>query len=248
VTEERIAEHRGDERGALIMPFYLVCDVSLSMEHDMPVLNRELQDLHQSIASEPVLDDVGRICVMTFSDSASVVLPLTQLSESKMPTLTIQGGTNYGAAFRLIADTITRDNKDLLDRGFKVFRPCVFFLTDGEPTDDNWLQTFGSTLTYDSSSGHGMKGHPIFIPFGFRDARRTDLAKLAYPPHHGKWYLSGDQTPTEAIKGILHIIMNTMVTGGRSVNTPNPGPVPQPPPAGSPIVQGDYDLNDPYLC
>ena len=43
-------------------------------------------------------------------------------------------------------------------------------LTYGEPQDADWYQTFQSTLTYDAH-GTGNRSHPIFVPFGYRDAR-----------------------------------------------------------------------------
>src|SRR5262245_31766883 len=91
---------RAAEQGQLVMPFYLICDVSGSMSGDMKALNDGLQGLRQAIVTEPVVDDVAQICIMTFSDSAKVVMPMSQMSEHKVPTLKVEGGTNYGKAFR----------------------------------------------------------------------------------------------------------------------------------------------------
>jgi uncharacterized protein YegL len=76
------------------MPFYLICDVSWSMSGDMATLNQGVQRLHGAIVSEPTVDDVAHVCVMTFSDTAKVVLPLTQLSEHVIPALRVEGGTS----------------------------------------------------------------------------------------------------------------------------------------------------------
>src|SRR4051794_21597157 len=149
------------------MPFYIVCDVSYSMSGDMGHLNEALQGLHRAIVAEPVVDDVARISVLTFSDGAAVVTPLDQLSGTTLPTLTVQGGTNYGAAFRLLAQTIDADAAELKRQGYKTYRPCAFFLTDGMPGDQGWGASFVSTLTYNKETGQGMKNHPIFVPFGF---------------------------------------------------------------------------------
>ena len=51
----------------MVMPFYLICDVSYSMSGDMVALNDGVQKLRQSIVGEPLVDDVGHISVMTFS-------------------------------------------------------------------------------------------------------------------------------------------------------------------------------------
>jgi uncharacterized protein YegL len=169
--------------GQMVMPFYLICDVSYSMINDMRALNDGVTRLRQSILSEPLVDDVAHISLMTFSDTAKVVLPLSQMSEtSAMPTLAVEGGTNYGEAFRELARAIPADATVLRGKGNRIFRPCAFFLTDGEPNDSDYFETFKSTLTYNSVTAVGMKQHPVFIPFGFRDAPEDVLRKLAYPP------------------------------------------------------------------
>ena len=91
------------------MPFYLVCDVSWSMSGDMATLNQGVQRLRNAIVSEPTVDDVAHVCVMTFSDTAKVVLPLTQLSEHEIPALHVEGGTNYGVAFQELARVAAQD-------------------------------------------------------------------------------------------------------------------------------------------
>lgn len=242
MSEERVAERAGVEQGQLVMPFYLVCDVSYSMINDMPKLNDGIQRLRRAIVSEPTVDDVAHIGILTFSDSAMVVLPLTQMSGHNMPTLSVAGGTNYGAAFRLLAQTISQDTAILKAQGYRVYRPCAFFLSDGEPLDHDWEQTWRDTLTYDASTGTGMKGHPVFVPFGFRDAPEHVLRKLAYPLDKGKWYHSKSHDVEEALRGILDIIMNTVVNSGKSASTGQPTLIQQAPTAGSGIAYGDPDV------
>lgn len=233
--------HASEQPGQIVMPFYLTCDVSCSMTNDMPALNDSLQRLKRAILADPATNDVAYISITTFSDIGKVVMPLGQMSEQHVPTLSPEGGTNYGAAFRTLAQAITQDTADLKARGLKVFRPCVFFLSDGEPLDHDWHQTFVSTLCYDPITKAGMKSHPIFVPFGFRDAPEGVLRKLAYPKEKGKWYHTRTATVEQALAGIIGIIMSTVVTASRSAGTAHPAIVPQPPAAGSGIAYGDPD-------
>jgi uncharacterized protein YegL len=213
----------------------------------MAALNAGIGRLRRAVVSEPVVDDVAQMCIMSFSDSAKVVLPMGQMSESGVPVLTLQRGTDYGAAFRALAQTIGRDNASLKSQGYKVYRPCTFFLTDGEPNDHDWHRTFTDTLTYDRQTGRGMKGHPIFVPFGFRDAPESVLKQLAYPPERGKWYHSKSAAIEEALTGILDIIMQTVVTAGRTATTANPAITQQAPAPGSGIQQGDSEYDPDYV-
>lgn len=242
MAEERISGYPSEERGQIVMPFYLMCDVSLSMTPDMPELNDGLQRLRRAILAEPLANDVAYVAIATFSDVAKVVMPLERMSEQQVPTLSPQSGTNYGSAFRLLAQTITQDTADLKARGLRVYRPCVFFLTDGEPQDSDWYQTFTSNLAYDSSTKTGMKGHPIFVPFGFRQAPEDVLKRLAYPMEKGKWYHARNASVEQALKGMLGIIMQTMITASRTASTNQPDVTPQAPPAGSGIDYGNRDI------
>jgi uncharacterized protein YegL len=230
-----------EEAGQIVMPFYLICDVSLSMTNDMRALNDHLQRLKRAILADPLVNDVAYVAIMTFSDIAKVVMPLGRMSEQHVPVLSPESGTNYGSAFRLLAQTVAQDTAELRTRGLKVFRPCAFFLTDGEPLDRDWEQTFRGSLTYDPTTKTGMKGHPIFVPFGFRAAPEGVLRKLAYPSDKGKWYHTRSASPEDALKGIISIIMNTVVTAGRTPSTGQATMVLQAPPPGSGINSGDPD-------
>ncbi|HEX3713343.1 MAG TPA: VWA domain-containing protein [Trebonia sp.] len=213
-------EHAGE--GQMVMPFYLICDVSLSMSDDMAALNDGIQRLRRSIVAEPLVDDVAHIGIMTFSDTAKMVVPLTQLSEQPVPLLRAEGATDYGAAFRELARVIPADFAALRAQGYRVFRPCAFFLTDGEPLDDDWWETFKATLTYNRISGTGMRNHPVFIPFGFGEAPVDVLQCLAYPPERGKWYHIKSDDIGQVIKLILDVIMKTVVASGQSSSTGQP--------------------------
>jgi uncharacterized protein YegL len=241
MNEERMPGYPSEEAGQIVMPFYLMCDVSLSMTPDMAGLNEGLQRLRRAILAEPLANDVAYIAIATFSDIAKVVMPLERMSEQQVPALSPQSGTDYGAAFRLLAQTIAQDTAELKARGLKVYRPCVFFLTDGEPLDRDWYQTFTSTLTYDSGTKVGMKGHPIFVPFGFRQAPEDVLKKLAYPQGKGKWYHAKNASVEEALSGMLGIIMATVVTSSRTATSGQPAVVPLAPPPNSGIAYGDRD-------
>jgi DNA-binding SARP family transcriptional activator/uncharacterized protein YegL len=240
-------ERAEEAQGQMVMPFYVICDVSYSMSSDIAALNDSIERLRRAIVAQPVVDDVAQICVISFSDRAKVVMPMGQMSETVIPALSVEGGTNYGAAFRRLAQTIILDTASLKDQGYKVHRPCAFFLSDGRPNDHDWLRTFTETLTYDRTSGRGMREHPIFVPFGFRDASAEVLKQLAYPPEYGKWYKARSAPVEHALTSIIDVIMKTVVTSGMSVRTGQPTVILQPPPAGSGIESGDSEFDSDWV-
>lgn len=247
MSDERVRERTGAEQGQLVMPFYLICDVSFSMLREMRALNEGIKRLRRAIVSEPVVDDVAQVCIISFSDSAKVVMPMGPMSESEISELSAENTTNYGSAFRVLAQAIEEDAARLKQQGYRIYRPCAFFLTDGLPTDPDWHKTFIDTLTYDRRTGIGMKAHPIFIPFGFRDAQEDILKKLAYPPDRGKWYYARSVSIEEVLKGVLDIIMKTLISSGMSAGTGQPSIIQYAPEPGSGIVQGTSEYDSDYV-
>jgi uncharacterized protein YegL len=202
--------------GQVVMPFYLLCDVSYSMRGDMAELNDGVRRLKGAMLADPVVDDVARFCILSFSDRARVVVPMTQLSTARIPRLTEGGGTNYGAAFHELARAIDDDSTSLTRQGGKLHRPWAFFITDGAPSDETWHQTFTSTLTdRPGDNRHVVSKYPVFVPFGFRKAPEAVLRQLAYPPEWGKWYHAGTTSVEQALTGILRIITQMVIMPGR---------------------------------
>ena len=122
-----------------ILPIYILCDESGSMDANggIDAVNNGLPELHAAIAGDPLVSDKCRIGLITFSDIAEELLPLSNLSDVQaMPGCAAKGMTNYGEAFNLLRVVIARDIANMKSQGIQVYRPVVFFITDGDPTDD----------------------------------------------------------------------------------------------------------------
>jgi uncharacterized protein YegL len=225
----------------LVMPFYLICDVSLSMRDEMKALHDGVTRLWDAIVNSPLLDEGTRVCIMTFSNDAKIPVPLTQMSAypNGLPAFEHEQETDYGAAFRTLAQEMAEDCRGLRNTGYHVYRPCVYFLTDGEPTDLDWHETFTATLTEDPLARLGMSEVPIFVPFGFRDAQIQVLRRLAYPEHVAKWYHARNATIEQALDGLLSIIKNSVLLSSQSRLHGAPGYVLPEPEFGSGITRHD---------
>ena len=130
---------RSSNQGRRIVPVYLLLDESGSMDTNggIDASNSCLPELHRRIAIDPLVADKCRIGLITFSDIAEELLPLSNLMDVvAIPGCTAKGMSNYGEAFNLLRDVIDRDITNLKSQGMQVYRPAVFFITDGEPTDD----------------------------------------------------------------------------------------------------------------
>jgi uncharacterized protein YegL len=234
--------------GQVIMPFYLLVDVSSSMRGDEQQLNTALAELVQAIVKDPVVDDLVMLSMITFNHAAETVVPLSSPSEISLPTVRASGGTRYAAAFEEFQNVFDRDKAVLRQRGIKVYRPCVFFLTDGEPGDlDSYLEAFRALFAYDPEARTGNKAFPYFVPFGFRDARADVIRSLAYPDFgatKGRWFLISSNDVGDVLQTIADVLGRTVVSAGQSVSQGNPTLVPPVPAEGSSGVQfgdaGDF--------
>jgi uncharacterized protein YegL len=158
-----------------VLPFYVVCDESWSMADYIDQLNSGLQELHQAVGTDPVVADKTRFCIIGFSDSAEVLLPLSELSEvTEISGLTAKSSTSYIAAFKRLRERIEQDVAMLKGDGHLVYRPAVFFLSDGQPTDDvDW------TPSYERLTDPGWPPRPNIVAFGIGKADAATIAKVA---------------------------------------------------------------------
>jgi uncharacterized protein YegL len=194
------------------------------MIDDMSLLNEELQGLHWAIRSDPVLDNAARLCVVTFSDMGKVVMPLARASASRIPELSVEGGTNYGGAFSELSRVIAMDTLILQRQGHEPLDPYCFFVVDGEPLDDDWLETFTKNMRA-VHVGSQLWVHPVFTPIGIRDAPENVLKRLAYPPHEGRWYYARGGGVEQATAAIIQIIRTTIQDGNSPSSEPeHPAP------------------------
>jgi hypothetical protein len=221
--------------GQVIMPFYLIADVSGSMQGDVQELSIAIDDLIQTIRKDPVVDDLVMLSIITFNHSAQTLVPLGSPSELNPPIIQAGGGTNYGAAFHEYHRVFEQDRAALKGRGLKVYRPCVFFLTDGAPGDRDYAGTFRSLFAYDPATKTGNRAFPYFVPFGFRDAPEDVMRRLAYPDFgsiRGRWFLSRSSKVGEVLKAMAEVLGRTVISSGQSASQGVPQIVPPTPPAG----------------
>jgi uncharacterized protein YegL len=209
----------------ILLPFYLVVDVSFSMSGaKLNTADGILPAVMDALAKNPILNDKVRFGMVDFSDDARVVLPLCDVSTvNQLPNLTARGGTSYGAAFQLLRRQLESDVAQLRADGFKVHRPAVFFLSDGEPTD-NWKDDFKTLTEYDSATGKGFKWHPVVVPCGVEDADRDVMRDLVHPMSKSKLYMMKDGgDAAAAIKAMAEVLISSVLASGQSAVQGNSG-------------------------
>jgi uncharacterized protein YegL len=187
-----------------ILPLYVVCDQSYSMADHLDALNDGLSQLHVAVGTDPVVADRTRFCLIGFSGSATVLQPLCRPSDVMgLTDLTTEAATNFGAAFTLLRTTIQDDVDRLKAASHQVYRPAVFFLSDGHPTDPaNWPAAYARLVDPD------WPARPNIIAFGIGDADAATIGRIgtfqAFMSH-------GGVSPADALLGFAYALTTSVV-------------------------------------
>lgn len=195
--------------GQEVLLFYIVCDESASMSSNggIDTINASLPELHATLVSDPLVVDKTRLSIIAFSDSAEVILPLSKATDIvDMPGVAEGGATSFGSAFATLRQTIEGDVNMLKSQGFRVYRPCCFFITDGEPTDDGQWQS-----EYQHLLNHQYRPH--IISFGIDGAVPGTLKQIGTL----KAFVGVDRvSAARALSSMMSSIGNTVVASAGS--------------------------------
>lgn len=119
------------------LPIFFVLDCSESMIGEyLKKLNDGLQMIISDLKRDPHALETVYISVIAFAGVAKTIAPLVEVVSFYPPRLPLGGGTNLGGALDELASQIDRNViKTTADRKGD-WKPIVYLLTDGRPTDD----------------------------------------------------------------------------------------------------------------
>lgn len=118
------------------LPVYILIDCSESMAGEpMDAVQKGLAVMLGQLRKNPYALETVHLSVITFDAYAKQVVPLTDITQFHAPTFQIKPGTSLGAALKLLAERIRREVQRTTTEQKGDYRPIVFLLTDGQPTD-----------------------------------------------------------------------------------------------------------------
>ena len=99
-------------------------------------LNGGLQAYRDSLTEDPLAVKRVEVSIITFGDRVETVCDFTTVDNFVPPMLHADGDTPMGAAIMAGLDALEQRKQSYKANRINYYRPWVFLLTDGAPTDD----------------------------------------------------------------------------------------------------------------
>lgn len=118
------------------LPVYLLIDCSGSMYGErIEAVKQGIKSLVTELKGDPQALETAYISVITFSSTAKQENELTELMLFKEPVLNANGATMFGRALDVLMECINNEVRKSTETQKGDWRPLVFILTDGAPSD-----------------------------------------------------------------------------------------------------------------
>jgi len=157
-------------------PVVLLLDTSYSMQgNPINQLSEGVGALYNALRDDDLASVRVDLSVITFGQNVSVLQDFATVSESTAPKLSVNGMTPMGGAIVKALKNIESRKSEYRDAGISYYRPWIFLITDGEPTDNT--QEASSML---QSSINGKK--VIFFGIGVENANLDKIKQISGSP------------------------------------------------------------------
>ncbi|MBI1837617.1 MAG: VWA domain-containing protein [Flavobacteriia bacterium] len=119
------------------LPVYLLLDCSGSMMGEpIEAVKNGVQVMVSTLRNNPQAIETAFISIITFDSSARQIIPLTELSNFQMKDIQATGTTSLGEALKVLSNSIDTEVAKTTPETKGDWKPLVFIMTDGMPTDD----------------------------------------------------------------------------------------------------------------
>jgi uncharacterized protein YegL len=186
-TTERVPNYL--ENTAQRVPCMLVLDASASMNEKDPasgrpridLLNDGIKAFHDELQTDEIALCRVQIAAVTaggFGNEARVILDWTDGLDFIPFKLKAGSGTPLGAGALLALDKIEQHKVALRSNGIPYYRPWMFIMTDGVPTDDAGTWARACRTAREHESGRKVQIYPV----GVGQANLAKLGELSTTP------------------------------------------------------------------
>ncbi len=165
--EDMIPQNIGEKHVACV----LLVDISGSMNgRPIAELNEGLQEFGRALAQDGQARGCADVCIISFNSGVQTEVPFCPASNYMAPQLSAGGLTCMNQAILEGLNAIEERKNLYKSYGIPYFRPWIFLLTDGEPTDVEHERITKQKLL------DAVRGRKVnFFPMGIGNA---NIAKL----------------------------------------------------------------------
>lgn len=117
----------------------LLVDISGSMQgNSITELNEALVEFGKALREDAKAYGCTDVCVISFDSQVRTVFPFSSAMEYTAPSLSAGGMTAMNEAIITALDAIDQRKQEYRAIGVDYWRPWLFLMTDGVPTDTNY--------------------------------------------------------------------------------------------------------------
>ncbi len=202
------------------LPVYILLDTSGSMRGE-PIhsVNVGLRTLLEALRADPYALESVHLSIITFDNEARVYLPLTPLDQVQLRDISVPdaGATFTGAALELLIAQVDREVKKTSAEQKGDWRPLLFVMTDGGPSD---LHAYRQAIPPLKARNFGLVVGCACGP----KAKTETLRELT------DQVVSLDTMDASAFAGFFKWVSASVVVGSTSAGVNTSSPLPPPPP------------------
>ncbi len=152
----------------------LVLDVSGSMRgKPIDELNKGLRDFYDEISADPTTCQRLEVAIITFNHIVKKIQDPALVENFSMPELSASGSTAMVTAVNNAIDLVADRKQWYKETGQPYYRPWIVLMTDGEPDDDQDVDTLSTRIKKDT-----VEKHYAFMPIGVEGANMQILDKI----------------------------------------------------------------------
>ncbi len=131
------------------LPIFFLLDISESMiGPGISQIERCMEAIVETLRGDPHALETVHLSVLAFAGKADALTPLTDLASFYPPRLPIGSGTSLGEGLSCLMEQIDKNVRRRSQTQRGDYKPVVYLMTDGRPTDryddplQRWMETY----------------------------------------------------------------------------------------------------------
>lgn len=154
----------------------LLLDTSGSMSGEpIRALNAGLVTFRDELQADPIASKRVEVAIVTFDSSVQTVQDFVTADQFHPPVLSAQGQTAMGSGILHALDLVRHRKEIYKQHGITYYRPWVFMITDGAPTEPDHIVSLAAQRIRDEEDRRGV----AFFAVGVESADMHRLATIS---------------------------------------------------------------------